>query len=282
VPIPSLETYRILRTPVSARFDLNAIQAKDARPVELKFVNGFNNAESKLSFVLPVAPTDRLGPGLNIADGRLDDWNEADAIQNGPMVRMLSRPAIQKQEIQFAEQTAKVFTGWSDENFYVAFHLKGVSSGAAGAARNFVDYQFRRAWGEDLCEILIQPVFDDNSTGPVMHVVCKPAEHWVERKRDPRLFSNPWQPFEGTIRYARTTDAASGEWRGEVAIPWKAITNKDNAIPKLMRFNFTQHVHASGQSASWAGPIDFGRDDSFMGLLYVREANVPGMAGPAK
>jgi hypothetical protein len=32
VPIPSLETYRILRTPVSARFDLNAIQAKDARP----------------------------------------------------------------------------------------------------------------------------------------------------------------------------------------------------------------------------------------------------------
>jgi hypothetical protein len=198
---------------------------------------------------------------------------------------MLNRPALQKQEIQFADQTSTIYTGWGDENFYVAFKLEGSAAGAnAAAARNFVDYQFRRAWGEDLCEILIQPVFDDNSLGPVLHVVCKPAEHWVERKRDPRMFSNPWQPFEGTIHYARTVDPATGQWRGEVAIPWKAITNKEAAprVPRLLRFNFTQHIHSSGQSASWAGPIDFGRDDSFMGLLYVREPNAPGMAGPAK
>jgi len=67
---------------------------------------------------------------LNIADGRLDDWNEADAIQNGPMVRMLSRPAIQKQEIQFAEQTAKVFTGWSDETARFPF-VKAPATAAA-------------------------------------------------------------------------------------------------------------------------------------------------------
>ena len=29
--------------------------------------------------------------------------------------------------------------------------------------------------------------------------------------------------------------------------------------------------HATGESASWAGPIDFGRDESFMGLLYLRD-----------
>jgi hypothetical protein len=50
----------------------------------------------------------------------------------------------------------------------------------------------------------------------------------------------------------------------------------------LLRFNFAQHVHTTGQSATWAGPVDFGRDDSFMGLLYLREPNNPGMAGPAR
>jgi hypothetical protein len=277
--IPALATYHIDRFPVEARFDLNAIDANDHRPAGLRFVNGFNNAESKLQFVLPVAATDRLGPGLNIKDGKLDDWDLSDSIQDGPMVRMFNRPALQKQEIQAASESSRVYSGWSDDNFYVAFKVAGVQTNAP-AARNFVDYQFRRAWGEDLCEILIQPIYDDNSVGPVLHVVCKPAEHWVERKRDARLFNDPWQPFEGAgIRYARTLQSAgdhAGEWNGEVSIPWKAITDQNKVIPKLLRFNFVQHVHDTGESASWAGPIDFGRDDSFMGLLYVRDAANPG------
>jgi hypothetical protein len=207
------------------------------------------------------------------------------------MVRMLNRPALQKQDLQYAQRPATVYTGWGDESFYVAFKLSGVDA-QANQSRNFVDYQFRRAWGEDLCEVLVQPVFDDNSLGPVLHIVCKPAGQWIERKQNPRLYTNPWQPFEGAaIRYAATIDPAAnggkgpggagGEWRGELAIPWKAITGRDNAIPKLLRFNFAQHVHATGESASWAGPVDFGRDDAFMGLLYVRDANNPaaGIAG---
>ena len=281
MPIGALQTYRVQTLGVEAAFDLNAIDVKDRRPVALRFVNGFNNAESKLQMVLPVAPTDRLGPGMNINDGKLDDWNAADAIQDGPMVRMFNRPAVQKQQIQYADESSHVYTGWGDEKFYVAFHLDGATASDARTSRNFVDYQFRRAWGEDLCEILIQPIYGDNSAGPVLHVVCKPtAGHWVERKRDPRLYADPWQPFEGTgIRYvARNEDG----WSGEVAIPWKAITDRDKTIPKLLRFNFAQHVHSTGQSASWAGPVDFGRDDGFMGLLYVRESTEPGMAGPLR
>jgi hypothetical protein len=62
--------------------------------------------------------------------------------------------------------------------------------------------------------------------------------------------------------------------------PLEAITNKDNAIPKLLRFNFTQHVHATGKAA--AGPVRSisGADDSFMGYFTCGDANVPGMAGP--
>lgn len=277
-PIPALATYHVERVPIVARYNLDAVDARDRTPITLKFTNGFTNAESKLQCVLPVAASDRLPPGMNLSDGKLDDWNPADVIQRGPMVRMFDRPALQSQSLGLADEQAVVYTGWSDENLYVAFDLTGAQVNAL-SARNFVDYQFGRAWGEDLCEILIQPIFDDNSLGPVLHVVCKPAEHWVERKRNPKLYANPWQPFEGTgIRYARTFDA--NQWRGEVAIPWKAITDRDHALPKLVRFNFSQHVHKTGQSASWAGPIDFGRDDAFMGLLYIRDGSTSGVAAP--
>ena len=32
-----------------------------------------------------------------------------------------------------------------------------------------------------------------------------------------------------------------------------------------------QHQASTGESASWAGPVDHGRDDAFMGLLHLRE-----------
>jgi hypothetical protein len=35
----------------------------------------------------------------------------------------------------------------------------------------------------------------------------------------------------------------------------------------------------TGESSSWAGPVDFGRDDSFTGLLLLRETETPGMHG---
>jgi hypothetical protein len=279
--IPALPTYRVQRCAMDSRFNLTAVDADDHRPAELTFTNGFNRSETKMKLVLPVAASDRLPPGVLKIDGHLDDWNEADAIQAGPMVKMFNRPALHKQELQYAQNNAQVFTGWADENFYVSFKLDGMSTSAINQSRNFVDYQFRRAWGEDLAEILIQPLFADNTLGPILHVVCKPTGHWVERKQDPKQYQDPWQPYEGAgIRYFAKMDA--GTWKGEVAIPWKAIMEQNKGIPPFLRFNFVQHTHATGESSSWSGPVDFGRDDNMMGILYLREPNDPGMAGPTK
>ncbi|HYO07901.1 MAG TPA: hypothetical protein VER17_02940 [Tepidisphaeraceae bacterium] len=277
VALPALATYHVDRFGAQAKLNLELLNAREHRPVELTFTNGYTNATSKLQLVLPAAASDRLGPGLNIKDGKLDDWDAADQVQAGPLVRMFDRPALQKQQLRLADKPAAIYTGWGDDKFYVAFRLAGAGGAESKSTRNFVDYQFRRAWGEDLCEILIQPIMDDNSMGPVLHVVCKPsAGHWVERKRDPKVYADPWQPLEGIpILYTARNE---GEWTGELAIPWRAITDQEKVRPKMLRFNFVQHVHSTGQSASWAGPVDFGRDDSFMGLLYLRESTDPGMA----
>jgi hypothetical protein len=52
-------------------------------------------------------------------------------------------------------------------------------------------------------------------------------------------------------------------------------------MPTMLRFNFVQHRTATGESDSWAGPIDYGRDENLMGLLLIRDPDNPGMAsGP--
>jgi len=247
--IPPLRPYYVDRFTMNAEFDLTKIDAKDRRPAEITFVDGFSKRKSNLQFILPVRASDRQRPGLRI-DGKLDDWNIADAIQSdAPMVRLLNRPALQKQSLQFADEKSTIYTGWADENFYLAFKLGGVETGPLTQTRNFVDYQFRRAWGEDLAEMLIQPIFADNTRGPVLHIVCKPAGHWIERKSNARAHEG-WQPFEGAaIRYIATM-SGDGAWNGEVAIPWKAITDRERGVPKMLRFNFVQHTHATGESAS--------------------------------
>jgi hypothetical protein len=181
--------------------------------------------------------------------------------------------------MQFAKTQSSLFSGWSDESLYFAFKLDGLSKADVRAAKNFVTYQSGRAWGEDLCELLIQPIYKDQTAGPVMHIVCKPnGSDWVERKLDPKMYADPWQPFEAAaIRFATTL--ADTTWRGEIAVPWKALGDPIKGRPTMLRFNFVQHRTTTGESASWAGPIDSGRDDNFMGLLLVRDLENPGMAG---
>jgi hypothetical protein len=221
-----------------------------------------------MSIRLPVSVCERREGPLTI-DGKLDDWSDADALQDGPLVLMMDRPSVQKQELKFAGGDSKIYSAFGRDNFYLAFSLEGLSPDEH-QAHNDVYYDARRAWGEDLCEVLIQPVYRDNSLGPVLHVVCKPnGADWAERKGATTEFGDDWRATEGAgIRYATTT--AESRWRGELGIPWKLINAVDKDAPILLRFNFSQHRHQDCESASWCGPVDFGRDQNLMGVLYLR------------
>jgi hypothetical protein len=278
LPIASLGTYHVRRMSIGAGVDPTKVRKIDRRPVELTFTNGLNNRTSTLRMVLPVSASDRREGLLDINDGSLEDWSIDDAIQDGPMLKMFNRPALQAQKLEEASTPSQVYTGWADDYFYLAFKVGGLSQAPVKTVRNFVSYQFRRAWGEDMCEILVQPVYADSSLGPMLHVVCKPnGVEWTERKLDPRFNSDPWQPLVAAeVRYVATPDGT--DWRAEMAIPWKAINDDQHKDrPVMLRFNFIQHRQDTGESASWAGPIDFGRDDAFTGLLVLREPQNPGM-----
>jgi hypothetical protein len=276
--IPQLATYHVRRFTMDAHVEPSEVNNTDHKPSALTFTDGFTRQQSTVQMMLPVAISERREGRLTI-DGNLDDWAAEDAIQSGPLVKMFNRPALQSQTLQMSTTPSGIYTGWADENFYVAFKVGGIGSPDESATKNWISYQFRRAWDEDVCEILIQAVYPDGSMGPLLHVALKPnASCWVERKLDPHVYIDPWQAFESNgVRYHPLVQG--NDWQGEVAIPWKAISDaskKDR--PVMLRFNFSQHKTTTGESASWAGPVDFGRDDQFMGLLFLREQNNPGMA----
>ena len=217
VVIGALRTYWVQRFAMTARVNLENITANSRKPAEITFVDGYTRATYPAQAMLPVAASVRREGNLRI-DGKLDDWSEEDLIHDGRLTKMVDRPSIQHWRIEPSSTDSKIYTGWSDDDFYVAFHVGGISK-QQDFHRNFVDYQFRRAWGEDLCQVLIQPVYDDNSLGPVTYLACKPnGVCMVKRRLDPKTNLDPWRETDGTsVRYA--ADPRDGTWNGEVAIP---------------------------------------------------------------
>lgn len=280
VPIPQLLTYQVVRQGLNARIDPGRVTGGVHKPVRILYRSGFDGATTPLELVAPVARTVRRATTPKI-NGSLDDWVGDDALQLGPLVKFMSRPGVQSHTIEYAKETSDLYSGWGAEDFYFAFRVEGISQ-ASGvlSGRNFIDYQNDRAWGEDVCQAVIQAVYDDGTTGPLVHVAVKPGGNlWVERHGDPRVSVNTWQPFESGVRYAATADG--NIWRGEIAVPWSALIDASKTddfarqarpnLPTMLKFNFIQHRRDTGDSTSWAGPIDVGRSDAFTGVLVLKE-----------
>jgi hypothetical protein len=287
-PNNSVNVFQVKQFTMEARVNLDTLTADARKPIQLKFVDAMRKRPSHLTVLAPVARSDRREGQLMI-DGQLGDWDDAaDAIHLGPLVTMLDRPTLQRQAVQFATTPSSLYSNWAAKSLYVAFKLEGVSGDQSRVEKNLVDTQLRRAWGEDLCEILVEPIYANvGDIGQVVHIVWKRSGPMViSTKHSPKnqkLLGTAYKDVVGAeVRFASSVEA--GTWRGEIAIPWDLINDKDHKglRPSLVRFNFVQHKGATGESTSWAGPVDYGRDDSFMGLLYLRNAPVPGMKNQAR
>ena len=73
-----------------------------------------------------MAASDRREGPLAL-DGRLNDWSEIDAVQDGPLLAMMSRPNLQKAQLRYASVPAQIYTAWARDHFYLAFSLHGLA-----------------------------------------------------------------------------------------------------------------------------------------------------------
>jgi hypothetical protein len=192
-------------------------------------------------------------------DADLNEWDASDAIWEGPLTQFTDRPTASRGEISPAADASSIYTAWTAENFYLAFKVPAADA-TRKPTRNFVDYQAGRACGEDLCEVLIRA-----PGGAPLHVVCKTGSTVVERKS-----ATQWSTIGNAVTpYA--ANIANNQWTAELAIPWKEILPPGAAIPTYLQFNFSHHRDTTGESASWAAPIDSGRDEHFTGALILRD-----------
>ncbi|MEM6561649.1 MAG: hypothetical protein AAF656_08610, partial [Planctomycetota bacterium] len=277
--VPTLGVYQIERFPLAATIDPSKTRPRGAPADHLAavtFVQGFTRAETEIGFRLPAVTIDRL-PGGIVLDGELADWLPADQIHAGPLIAMFDRPSVQDYRLDRAPTDTTLHAGWTDESLYVAFRLEGASD-AASRAGNVIEIDAGRAWGEDVAQLLIQAVYADGTEGPLLLLNVKPTGVvWAERRNDPKRFRVPWQPFESNTRFQSTL--VDGVWRGELAIP-RAALELDARFderglpdrPAMYKFNFAQHRHETGQTTTWAGPVDGMRDEAFGGVLVVGNA----------
>jgi hypothetical protein len=262
-PLPRIEPCGIARLDLPVIYDLSKLPFSgiDDLPIQFTFLDGFTRRQWSSEILAPIAASDRRSP--EILDGSLKHWSAADLIHDGPLVSFLDRNGVARQRIVPAPTASELFTGWSNDDFYVAFLVRGAKPPPAATFRNFVDAATTDH--QDLCELLIAAIYPDNTTSPPLHVICQTNALGTERK-----LADHWQPANGSaIRYAGSIDG-SGIWRGELAIPWTALLDPGKARPRILRFNFTQR-RGDGSAASWAGPVDSGRDELLTGLLYLRD-----------
>ena len=140
--IGPLQTYWVQRFSLEARVDLQNVSAESRRPLEISFIDGYTHDEYRAQAMLPIAVSDRREGRLSI-DGNLDDWDQSYEIHTGRLTKMLDRPTVQHWRIQPAETSSTLFSGWGEDNFYFAFHVRGTGAGQP-LHRNFIEQQFRR------------------------------------------------------------------------------------------------------------------------------------------
>lgn len=273
---------------VSVWAPVNALPryAAGSQPGRLRVTNWFSGASGATNVAAPAFAVDERR-AVPVLDGRLGEWSSTEAIQDGPLVRYHNRQTIRTSELERMETETELFAGWTRAGLHFAFKVDAdaaqTADGDDQVARTFVERDAGRIVGEEACEVLLQPVFAEAGgeamAGPLLHLVFKPNGTLLAQRRADSAALVTWQPVAADLRYAaRLTD--DGAWRGEVTIPWSALnliqfggrppsTDLLARVPNLLRFNFSQH-RPTAASASWAGPIDDGRDESVTGALVIR------------
>jgi hypothetical protein len=136
VVIGGLRTYWVQRFAMTARVNLANITANSRQPVAITFVDGYTKDAYSAQAMLPVATSVRREGNLRI-DGKLDDWAAEDLIHDGRLTKMVDRPSIQHWRLEPSSTDSRIYTGWSDDDFYVAFRVGGISDRQL-LHRNFV------------------------------------------------------------------------------------------------------------------------------------------------
>lgn len=198
-----------------------------------------------------------------VLDGQLGDWGEDELIltkaegelaEQSGLVRMLNRRSVQMSTLTRSPKPAKAYARWEAGALWVAIRFDGVSAENL-AATNFTREEQGRACGEDLCRMVLKRV--GAGRDQEVRLLVKPSGVTVEKGE---------LPGERVLYASGVKD---GVWRAEMRIP-AALLGSELKDGTQLEFQLVRHDGETGESASWAGPVD--RDyEGLRGLLLIVE-----------
>lgn len=192
--------------------------------------------------VTQVAPV-RAGSTVQL-DGLLADWTEGDVVHAGGLVRMLDRRGAESGELVRSGKDTRLLMRWEPEALWVAVRVDGVAPRAGSGSTNFAREVDGRAVGEDVCRLILRTPQRE------IWLLLKPTGLTVERggmgADVPVAYAAITEPVPGT---------ATGVWRGEMRVPAELLGGRLSEL-QAIEMNLIRHDSQTGESASWAGPID--------------------------
>jgi len=208
--------------------------------------------------------------GAITIDGDLSDWPPGSINMLGDFRLITGDRRSESDRRQTHPMAHTIAFVMQDEDcVYIAFNsvIDRAYRDRAGT-RNTVTYDGLTPMGEDLMEVLIDPLNSGTrSPADLYHVVVKPSgAHVTERgiALDPPVGNRV--PWAADIELG--TQIRDDRWTVEMRIPWRSFQEAvhDNAVWGL---NLTRLDHAAQQYSTWSGAAGNAYDPMSLGNLFI-------------
>lgn len=239
-----------VRYPVTLNIDPLGRTLPPNGTLAIESVSGPDRLRSQRESILPSALVLRATDAPEL-DGSLSDWTDAEIIADGGLVRMLDRVSVQNASTPRSPKPTRVLMRWEKDTLFLALRVDAVSPPASNATRtgvtNFVRETDGRAYGEDLVRLVMK--IGDRE----VRLLVKPSGVTIEAA-PPQPGAANTAADTTTVKYAGAVEA--GVWRAELRIPASMLVKGELTADTTLEFNLIRHDPETGESASWAGPLD--------------------------
>lgn len=250
-----------VRYPVTRRADDLGKPLPPHGTLVVETVSGPDRIRTQRETIVPAALVFRAG-SPPVLDGSLGDWTEGELVADGGLVRMLDRSSIQTSSTPRSAKATRMLAKWDGDALYVAIRAEGasraVAAGSSGVT-NFTREVAGRAYGEELVRIALGAGLGE------LRLLVKPSGVTVEAGGG---VGNAGGTVGG-VKFASVVEG--GVWRAEMRIPAAMLPGVELAAGSAVQMNLVRHDAETGESSSWAGPID--RDyQALRGVLLLADA----------
>jgi hypothetical protein len=203
-------------------------------------------------------------------DGDLSDWppGAANVASGFRLVSWEAAEPLDERATQ-PEHATMALMMRDEDHLYVA--VNGMYDGRVaglGSRRNTVEYDDLIPVGEELVEVLIDPLNSGTrSPADLYHIVVKPSGSYLTERGirfDPPC--GPWEPWPAAVEIATRTHPT--RWTAELRIPLASFgeVGTDHAFWGL---NVTRYGLTGEEFSTWSGASGNAYDPLSLGNLYL-------------